>query len=739
MFGNVVAPTVLPAASERLLKHWKALDRAAGEGEKFSDTLRGIIRIRVPGGDDSREADLCQRLLVRSLSSGEAVSRTAPVAPSAAIGGTPRQVRGRVLPTFAPMGHQSPDDELIGRVLRGYRTFASIGIFRDIIIGGRSGFDLAVGLWSAVLDLPEGLRPAAEHRANTALRLAIELGLPTTTTAGGSEGMWEEESGLLEHGKAAKKRRRRVEGETGDDELAPRAASIVAGVLDVRPAARVRSGSDRDRVLQLEGDRREAGAATRGALFYRRFSDPIHEALLRPAGDRRAAWPAACVSLVDACLTTKDSEFFAGARPLRASQAFSVLEGVVTLQMEQRRAPAMRFGVMAPRDTLVAIVPEFRRLLQHPDWMPPGFEPSDGNSRGSTGRMLRESLRLCSRLLRLAASENSGTFAATVSEREDSRKLTSPILFFQELLEMSGVLVAGTLGSSSPVVEPSVKADALTLVPFFRPCLTHKAKEFGHDAPRASSLGDLSREAKVLSALEEMVARHFPLDDSREPAQGSQEAKNFALLLRGLLRTFVRSGDLGLLELLFGTLAEGRKHLHYSWVSRALEAFVSDVDVEGDGVVEAVFSFCLDKMSQQRLSINVKAILVDKVCLPLLSRCPLEISRLFYISTTVGPSFNPGPKGANSNASLLQRLQAVVDRRGQESGKFLAGPLVASFCFALLEALYEMLERDALRVLADQALGKNEALREVTKSIAKAWKAVKEGGASSGAAEQVRL
>lgn len=715
MFGNVVAPTVLPAASERLLKHWKTLDRAAGEGDKFSDTLRGIIRIRVPVGDESRETDLCQWLLSRSLPSRETVSRTAPF--------------------LAAASHQLPDDELIGRVLRGYRTFATVGVFRDIVIGGRSNFDLAVGLYSTVLNLPEGLRPAAEHRATTALRLAIELGLPTTTTAVGSKGVWEEESRSAGDSEVTKKRRRRMEGETGDDELAPRAASIVAGVLDVRPAVRVTSGSDRNRVLPLEDNRREAGATTRGALFYRRFSDPIHEAFLKPAGDRPAAWPTACVLLVDACLTTDDAEFFSRARPARAAQAFSVLEGVVTLQMEQRRAPAMRFGMMAPRDTLVAIIPEFRRLMQHPDWTPPRSEPSDERS----GRMLRESLRLCSRLLRLAVTENSGIFAETVKRKEDSRKSTSPSPFLLELLEMSGVLVAGILGSSSPVVEPSLKADALTLLPFFRPCLTHKAKEFGHDAPRASSFGDHSRGAEVLSALEEMVARHFPLDDSREPDQGSQEAKNFALLLRGLLRTFARSGDLGMLELLFGTLAEGRKHLHYRWVSRALEAFVSAVDVEGDGVVEAVFSFCLDKLSQQRVSINVKAALADKVCLPLLSRCPMETSRSLYLSTTVGPSFNSGPKGASLNASLLQRLQSVVDRRGKEPGKFLAGPLVASFCFTMLEALYEMLERDALRVLADQALRKTDALREVTKSIAKAWKAVKEGGASIGAAEQVRL
>lgn len=44
----------------------------------------------------------------------------------------------------------------------------------------------------------------------------------------------------------------------------------------------------------------------------------------------------------------------------------------------------------------------------------------------------------------------------------------------------------------------------------------------------------------MLPALEEMLSRHFPIEDSREPAEGSEEATAFARLLRGLLCAFVR-------------------------------------------------------------------------------------------------------------------------------------------------------------------------------------------------------
>lgn len=48
-----------------------------------------------------------------------------------------------------------------------------------------------------------------------------------------------------------------------------------------------------------------------------------------------------------------------------------------------------------------------------------------------------------------------------------------------------------------------------------------------------------------------------------------------------------------------------------------------------------------------------------------------------------------------------------------------------------------MLERDQLKALADEAFGKDDSLKELTKNIAKAWKAVKDGGSSCAIPEQV--
>ncbi|CAM9533008.1 unnamed protein product, partial [Laminaria digitata] len=123
-----------------------------------------------------------------------------------------------------------------------------------------------------------------------------------------------------------------------------------------------------------------------------------------------------------------------------------------------------------------------------------------------------------------------------------------------------------------------------------------------------------------------------------------------------------------------------------------------------------VFGFCLCKISYQRIPVSVKATLFDKVCLPMVRRCPVEVSRALYMSTTAaGSGFDPGSKGTNASNPVLKRLTAVFERRSKQTGKFLAGPLLASCCFALVETLYEMLSRSELKALADEAFGKEDA------------------------------
>lgn len=60
----------------------------------------------------------------------------------------------------------------------------------------------------------------------------------------------------------------------------------------------------------------------------------------------------------------------------------------------------------------------------------------------------------------------------------------------------------------------------------------------GSGAGEGAGRGESS--ARVLRALEEMMSRHFPIENSREPVEGSKEAAAFASLLRGLLGAFIR-------------------------------------------------------------------------------------------------------------------------------------------------------------------------------------------------------
>lgn len=172
----LVYHAVLPAAVERLLKHWKTLDKAAGEGDRLSQTLRECLRVRVPSGKkeglrdrignpetaSNETADFCHWLLSRSLCNREALLRRRPsikvsanynantsTAPgnisSARSGKSYGGTRNAISSSRSSSGSKpipiswqrerhcvQPsmiDDELAGRVVRAYRQFASAGLF----------------------------------------------------------------------------------------------------------------------------------------------------------------------------------------------------------------------------------------------------------------------------------------------------------------------------------------------------------------------------------------------------------------------------------------------------------------------------------------------------------------------------------------------------------------------------------------------------------------------------------
>lgn len=82
--------------------------------------------------------------------------------------------------------------------------------------------------------------------------------------------------------------------------------------------------------------------------------------------------------------------------------------------------------------------------------------------------------------------------AMTGDSSESRSQQQQPASYFEKLLDISGVLVTGTLGSASPSIYASMEAEALSLVPYLRPCLMRKAEFYGRFVPRAPVQGGRS-------------------------------------------------------------------------------------------------------------------------------------------------------------------------------------------------------------------------------------------------------
>lgn len=145
--SSIQMSAVLPAAAERLLSHWKVLDRhAEKKGDPpFSVTLQGMLQLRVSRGEAGIDAihngseDLCQSLLSSYLSSNEALSR--PSLDRSATTTTSENVAPNRMGLSKSNRHPPtppPDDELVGRVIRAYRVFARVRLFGDSIPGSAS-------------------------------------------------------------------------------------------------------------------------------------------------------------------------------------------------------------------------------------------------------------------------------------------------------------------------------------------------------------------------------------------------------------------------------------------------------------------------------------------------------------------------------------------------------------------------------------------------------------------------
>lgn len=97
------------------------------------------------------------------------------------------------------------------------------------------------------------------------------------------------------------------------------------------------------------------------------------------------------------------------------------------------------------------------------------------------------------------------------------------------------------------------------------------------------------------------------------------------------------------------------------WVSKALDAFVSGLDVEADGVAEAVFGFCLDSIAGKRVPASVKATLFDKVyCSASYIRVSLFSPSFMFCFFVFNFFLLSAPKASYARGIRKKDLSAVV-------------------------------------------------------------------------------
>jgi hypothetical protein len=131
-------------------------------------------------------------------------------------------------------------------------------------------------------------------------------------------------------------------------------------------------------------------------------------------------------------------------------------------------------------------------------------------------------------------------------------------------------------------------------------------------------------EAQVLSAVEDMIATHFPLRSKEQPINSPSEAA-YQTLLAESLQVVVRGGSLGLLSKLKNQLKEAKEHRYARLLHKSLLAFCRHVDVCDESCLAATLAFALDVVVSDRERLSLRVLLFDYLLLPILRRCPSSL------------------------------------------------------------------------------------------------------------------
>lgn len=201
---------------------------------------------------------------------------------------------------------------------------------------------------------------------------------------------------------------------------------------------------------------------------------------------------------------------------------------------------------------------------------------------------------------------------------------------------------------------------------------------------------------EIANSLEEMVALKFPLDwEHHDPK--SNEGGDFIYLLGSYLQVIIQSGAISLLKPLFSTFREGKKNPYYRYIIEMFHSLVDGIDVSDGSIgmfnIDIITSYCYDVFKNDYEDIEIKELLCDCLCLPLLRKCSSDTLSNFLVSS----KFLSMSILSSSNVTLVKKLVDTINIYPIVSQR--TKLFINSFIYSLFEILYS---RCHIQTIKDQ-------------------------------------
>ncbi|EDV28309.1 uncharacterized protein TRIADDRAFT_20924, partial [Trichoplax adhaerens] len=134
---------------------------------------------------------------------------------------------------------------------------------------------------------------------------------------------------------------------------------------------------------------------------------------------------------------------------------------------------------------------------------------------------------------------------------------------------------------------------------------------------------------ELRSHLDRMIVDKFPLK-SAEFVVGSPDYNDYVACIDKLLANLIKSGNLMLLEVLISVMCREKKHAYEEQIQKSLLLFISSlIPKDALGALDVPFKMFVNDKSYRP---DIRRAAIERVCLPMLQKASLKITKDFYVS-----------------------------------------------------------------------------------------------------------